>query len=149
MALIVSISGCHADPSKVPLDLLERAEKFELLSLSPADDPNRPKAAERFHGWDVLGKKTITNPDLCNRLAAALRTGVNHSDTSGKPGCFNPRHGINFVHQGDSIDLVICFECGLVIVYTNATDASGFKITDSPQSTFNDALREVGLKVAP
>lgn len=132
-----------------PLDLLNRAERFDLLSLDPNDAPNRTrKSDESFHGWDVLGTTTVTNVDVRRRLAAALRKGVDDCDLNAH-NCFVPRHGIRFVHNGKRIEFVICFKCLQVNVYVDGTETSNFFITSSPQATFNEALRAAGIVIAP
>jgi hypothetical protein len=135
--------------AREPLDLLNQAERFDLLSLDPNDAPNRTrKSDESFHGWDVLGTTTVTNVDVRRRLAAALRKGVDDSDLTAY-NCFVPRHGIRFVHNGKRIEFVVCFKCLQVNVYVDGTETSNFLITSSPQATFNEALRAAGIVIAP
>jgi hypothetical protein len=152
---LAAIGGCHdrgaanREAARAALDLFKQADQFELLSLNPVFDPKHPETpAPKFHGWDVIGKTTITNSEVRTKLIAALRNAV-ADPPPGKVGCFNPRHGIHAIHQGDAIDLVICFECEIALVYTNDEETSGFHITSPPRVTFNKTLLEAGISLAP
>src|SRR5262245_65277714 len=89
--------------------ILEKAEAFELLSLDPSPESERPKEGGYF-GWKVLGKTTVKDADTRKRIVEALLKGIESSDGNGAR-CFDPRHGISAKHEGQTVDLVICFEC--------------------------------------
>jgi hypothetical protein len=152
VVMMVAIGGCRSSNdrrARAALDLLEQADQFELLSLDPVFYPNRPKApVPKFHDWAIIGKASITSVEVRNKLIDALRNAV-VDPPPGKVGCFNPRHGIHAVYKGDSIDLVICFECEIVLVYTNEEESSGFHINSSPKAIFYKTLLDAGVSLAP
>ena len=127
--------------NKIPDDLraaLEKADQFELLSLSPDEPKEKPK--DGFHGWQVLGKTTVQDAETRKRLLAALEKGV--ADNKGVVArCFNPRHGIRVTHEGKTADFVICFECFQVKAFAGDKPAS-FLVTDSPQPAFDQVLKD-------
>ena len=134
--------------NKVPDELqtfLEKAEKFELLSLSPEYLQEKPK--DGFHGWRILGKTAVKEADDRNNLVATFKKGV--ADNKGiAAACFNPRHGIRVTHDGKTADFVICFECFQVQAYVGDTREKGFLITDSRASTFDAVLKEAMVPLA-
>jgi hypothetical protein len=143
------LAGCDGDKkNKMPDDLravLESADQFELLSLSPDRLEEKPK--DGFHGWKVLGKTTVQDAETRKKLVAALQKGV-EENTGIAAGCFNPRHGIRVTRDGQATDFVICFECLQVEVYSGETARRGFLVTNSPQPAFDAVLKEAKLPLA-
>ena len=62
--------------------------------------------------------------------------------------CFNPRHGLRVTRNGKTIDFVICFECFQVKVFGGDKDEGGFRITDTPQPSFDKVLRDAKVPLA-
>lgn len=167
---VLPLIGCTAGAEENAISAqtkaaLEKAEQWELYSLDP--DRNRspppapmppaapkdalavapkpateaPAAAEAFHGWHVLGKTTVKDAEVRQKFVAAFLKGVAENEGIAA-GCFNPRHGIRMVHDGQTIDLVICFECYQVAEYIGDKRAPGCLITASPQPTFDGVLKD-------
>jgi hypothetical protein len=126
--------------------LLEEAEQFELLSISPNRPKDKPKDA--FHGWQVLGKTTVKDAETRKKLVAAFKKGVeeNHGTMAL---CFSPRHGIRVTQNGKTADFVICFQCYQVKVIVGDKQWKDFLITKSPESTFDAVLKEAKVPLAP
>ena len=80
-------------------------------------------------------------------LVAALKKGVEENDGT-VANCFNPRHGIRATHEGNTVELVICFECLSMQAYLGA-ERSGALTTASPERTFDDVLRAAKVPLAP
>jgi hypothetical protein len=143
-------AGARADKkeNKIPDDLrsmLEKADQFELLSLDPRPQQEKPK--DDFHGWKVLGKTTVKDADVRQKLVAALKKGV-AENTGIVAACFNPRHGIRVTVDGKTADFVICFECYQVQVFVGDKKGDGFLTTNSPQPTFDGVLRDAKVPLA-
>jgi len=51
-------------------EILENATQFELLSIGYGSSTKNPP--EDYHGWHVIGKATIKDPNARLRLVAAL-----------------------------------------------------------------------------
>mgnify|MGYP001254505577 FL=1 len=132
--------GCSSGRGLPPAaeQALRNATDFELLSL----DPDRTTAeTSGFHGWEVLGKTTITDAGVRNNLIAAFKDGVPRRDIE-PVDCFNPRHGIKLVSDGTTHEFVICFECYQVEWHSPRSTRGGFQITSSPQETFDRILKD-------
>jgi hypothetical protein len=134
-------------------NVLDSGEQFVLLSLDPTPLALRrqfgresdPPPKETFHDYAVLGKAAIHDQKERAELLRALYKGV--ADSHGLvASCFNPRHGISATLAGETVDLVICFEC--LSIQTYAKDGKGVLTTASPQPTFNRALGRAGLPLA-
>src|SRR5829696_4569024 len=146
-ALAVGCAGTPAD-NKIPEGAraaLEEADRFELLSVVPDRQPDRPE--DDFHGWTVLGRTPVTDADTRSALVTALKKGAGENDGIAA-NCFNPRHGIRATRGDQMVDFVICFECLQVQVYAGAGRAGGFLTTASPQPAFDRVLREAGVPLA-
>ncbi|KAA5538521.1 hypothetical protein FYK55_27555 [Roseiconus nitratireducens] len=61
--------------------------------------------------------------------------------------CFNPRHGIRVIHEGNLYEFVICFECYSAKWFKNGVRNHGFLTTGLPQPKFDRALRGAGIKL--
>jgi hypothetical protein len=133
--------------SKATREILEKSEKFVLVSI----DPTPPGIKERdkreaFHNHSILGQTVVSDPNRKSELLTALYGGA--SESRGRlPGCFNPRHGIIATAGTNKVELVICFECGLVDEYSNS-NLSRCLISDSPHGAFNRTLTEAGVPLA-
>jgi hypothetical protein len=145
-ALVMVSATVSADTIPVELQaLLEKAEQFELLSLNPNFAQEKPK--DGFHGWQVLGKTTVTDAEARKNLVAAFKKGVGENKGIAAA-CFNPRHGIRVTQDGKTTDFVVCFECAQVQVFAGDNQGKGFLITSSPQPVFDGVLKEANVPLA-
>jgi hypothetical protein len=134
-------------PNRIPEkagEALAKAEQFEILSL---DRGVEDKSANGFHEWKVLGKTVVKAEETRNKLVAAIKQGV--EDTEGVTAkCFRPRYGIRVTHDGKTYEFVICCECFKAVVYEDAKVATRFMIAASPQTVFDQVLRDAGIPLA-
>jgi hypothetical protein len=140
--LIPLAAGSRAKAeNKIPDDIqtiLEKADKFELISLDPEHLKDKP--ADGFHGWKVLGRTTVKDADVRKTLLAAFEKGV--EENKGEVArCFDPRHGIRATYGDKTVELVICFECFQVKAFGDG-DLKGFLVTGSPQPAFDKVLTD-------
>jgi hypothetical protein len=135
-------ASADKEDNKIPdalLNMLTKAEKFELLSISPARLKEKP--ADAFHGWKVLGKTEVKKAEVRKKLLDAFQKGV--ADNTGTVAlCFKPRHGIRVTYDGKTADFVICFECYQVQAFVGDKPEKGFLTTKSPQTAFDEVLEE-------
>lgn len=129
--------------------VLDEGEPFILLSLDPMLDlfARMPtsRSNELFHNFPVLGKTEIKSRKERVELMRALYKGIR--DSHGLvAACFHPRHGIRSTLDGQTVDLLICFECASIQV--KAKNAKGVLTSGSPQPTFDRALDRAGLPKA-
>ncbi len=119
--------------------VLDKAETIEVYSLDPGDN-NDPKG---FHGWKVLGKTAVKDAAKRTELLGALEQGLAESQGGAK--CFIPRHGVRATYDGQTVDLVICFECSWVYVYYGDKDGPHLTTSKSPQPAFDKVLKDAGV----
>jgi hypothetical protein len=146
--LALSATGCRAAGNDLPKDVravLDKADRFELLSLDPTRQKEKPK--DDFHGWKVLGKTEVKDAAARKNVVAALYKGIADSDGS-VAACFNPRHGIRATHDGKTVELVICYECLSMQAFLGETRSSALT-TRSPQKTFDEVLRAAKVPLPP
>jgi hypothetical protein len=151
--LIFMVVGCSSSPQD-EVRRLEMASSFELYSLEPlADpdthepdyDPNGP--GERLQGWRILGKTVVRDELTRRKLIDALKEGMER----GGPGfkCFDPRHAIRRTADGQSVDLLICFECGNVALFRGDRRVGGYPtVARSVQRVFDEVLKDAGVPLA-
>lgn len=128
--------------------LLERSEKFVLLSIepNPSARDRETNHQKRFHNYPILGQTEISEPKGRSELLTALYGGIKKDDGR-RYACFAPRHGIIAIAATNRVELVICFECRLVEEYLNSK-RSECLMSDSPRETFNRILTEAGVPLA-
>jgi hypothetical protein len=124
-------------------DVLRAPDRFELLALDPRTIPDG-----EFHGWRVLGWAAVTDPGEQARLVGELERAV--AAAEGGYMCFDPRHGVRAARGGRAVDLVICFECGLIEAYLDGQRLPGYIETARLAEPVLDAaaLRAAGVPLA-
>jgi hypothetical protein len=118
---------------------LDVPESLVLYSIDGRDfaPGEEPQTAEKFYNYPVLGKLSIDDAE-----------GVANSNWFEFVHCFWPRHGIRMISQGETIDLVICFECNRLELYSGAIETHE-PISDSPIPLLNRHLQGAGIPIAP
>ncbi len=146
VSLLVVVSGCGASQQLQPPEnvVLERADHAELYSLDPyPTDTHQPKKpGSEFHGYRILGRSTLSSDERA-RLIQATRDALDSGNGQAAL-CFNPHHGLTISAQGDSVDLVICFECQQMKLTHGGTEDT-LLIGQEGEAEFDDALRRHGL----
>jgi len=122
---------------------LDQSSRLVLYSLEPI--PMSPIPGRKtFHGYTILGQ-TPVGQDNRNNLLSELYAGVAES-----PGlaaaCFNPRHGIRASRKGETMDLVICFQCSQIHIHTS-TEQRTITTSKNAQPYFNQVLRDARVKL--
>jgi hypothetical protein len=125
---------------------LRSAQQFELLSIDP-DPGSAAKAADRLHGYAVLGRTGINDPARRESLIAALEQAAKDNDDR-LAMCFRPRHAVRATSPGKTVDLIICFECMKARVYVDNREQGGFLTTRSPEPMYDAVLRAVKIPLA-
>jgi hypothetical protein len=146
---LVLVAGAAADDkkdkNKLPdavVKALEKAETVDVYSLGGETDQ---KAG--WHGAKVLGKAAVKGETELKALAGALKKGVDEGDRGAR--CFIPRHGLRAAYDGKTYDLVICFECGWVYIYTDASDKPRvLMISETPHKALDKILTDAKVPLA-
>lgn len=137
--LAFCLTGCGQQATAVPDELM-------LYSIDGTKEPVQPIDGEAFHGYPVLGKLTITDPDDRQKIMAALDQCIAESNVD-TAFCFWPRHGLHLVRKGKTIEYTICFEC-LQMFVSDGADPRMVPMTKSPQELFNSYLKKAAIPIA-
>jgi hypothetical protein len=119
--------------------------EFELLSLDPTPLTDKQRGRLRtklFHGYRVLGTMRVQKGTQRDRLLQALRHSI--ADSRGTyVYCFDPRHAIRASTGTQTVDLVICFECERIEMYSPDKSLVGTDATAQP--ALDVALKRAGV----
>ena len=111
------------------------SDSFVLYSLDP-NGGAQPHLTGTFRGWRVLGQTHITDAATRKRISRTIIDSVAHADGTGAR-CFIPHHGLRFTSDKKTYDLVICFMCNYLNIYTTrradrfARISSGAEVLDA------------------
>jgi hypothetical protein len=130
----------------VPEDIramLKNAQTFFILSL----DPNPPEREYRvdqdrsdlFHGYVIRERRNVPKGAERKRLLEALYRSIEDSD-GGFDLCFRPRHALSIQFGARTTDILVCFECRLIRVYS--PEVREIVIAAKEQPVFDSALHE-------
>lgn len=125
---------------------LEKADGVDLYALT-GDRADRDKDGDKnWRGWKSLGSTKLTKAADKKALSTAVAKGVAEGDGGAR--CFVPRHGVSVTHAGTTYDLVICFECSWVYLYTDKGDKPQvFMTTGAPQKALDKFLTDAKVKL--
>ena len=150
VAAVVLVLGAGGSGAEKPLEnklpdavakALDKADELQVYSLN--GDTN---VKGGWHGAKMLGKTAVKKADR-KSLATAVKKGI--VDGAGGARCFIPRHGLSFTHDGTTYDLVICFECHWVYIYTNKSDKpTVLTVSDSPRKLLDKILSAAKVPLA-
>jgi len=134
------------------LNILKQSHQLTLFSVKPRES-FFGQSKHTFHDHEILGQITLTETDaklsllssLLDGLVAAPGDNINNIAF----GCFEPRHGIRAKHQGNTVDLLICFRChGFRIYQSKKRDFFPGFINSYPQPTFNQMLTAANIAIS-
>jgi hypothetical protein len=127
--------------------ILLKAEQIELYSLEPEPDKDKDKDKDTLQGWKILGKTVLKDASVRKSALNAVENGIGKGRGAK---CFDPRHALRATHDGKTVDLVICFECGWVYVYYDkkAERAATLVTSSKPQETLDKILKDAGVPLA-
>jgi hypothetical protein len=121
--------------------ILEQSAELELVAIRPcfegAFPDMRRTAPDKFQGCPIEKRVIASDAALKRQLLDALFYGVGTSTNSSA--CFSPRHGIRGSHNGERVELVICFQCSNFRGVSPSGRISG-KISDAPREFFERLL---------
>jgi len=126
-------------------NILEQAETFTLFSLNP-ERASKTEQAEEFKGYTRLGKTQIHKGAERTNLVAALYEGIANGNAIAS--CFNPRHGIRATQGSNTVELLVCFECGQVYTFSSQGTNQMFATSEKPAATFNASLTKAGVSLS-
>ena len=86
----------------------QRIDVYEIEQCLAVGEEPLPLKKGKFQGCRVLRHAAVTDSEQRKELTEAIL----YSIGSGLGmACWGPRHGIRASHNGDRVELIICFEC--------------------------------------
>lgn len=105
------------------------------------------KPEQKHHGFKTLGSIELVNAEAKNSAISTLTEAVKNSD-GGSAMCFSPRHSLRAItSKGKIYDLVTCFECSQIVVYSGENRIGGAKITGT-QKPLDEILTAAKIPLA-
>lgn len=141
VALGFAAGACAQDKkdNKLPAEVvavLEKATELEIYSLAGTAEKGDKDA---WRNAKVLGKTTVKKDEDRKALVASVKKGVEEGGDAAR--CFIPRHGIEAKHDGKTVSLVICFECGWIYAYIDGEKTKpSLTISGTPNKQLDDIL---------
>ncbi len=123
--------------------VLEQATELELFEIESCLRGAFPKLeqieSDKFQGCRILKKAVVADANLKQQVLDGLFYGVG-SATNGA-GCFAPKHGIRVAHEGERVELVICFHCSNFRGISSVSTVGGL-ISSAPRELFDRILND-------
>jgi hypothetical protein len=142
----------HGKPTS---PLPDEPDQLVLFSLDGMNARNRTELAEAqargeeyLYNWPVLGKVQVTDRGKVREILSAIRRAIRNPD---KPAnCFFPRHAVRAVKGGETVDVVICFQCRTYAVSRGPGSPLGSTpaISSDPEPLFDKILTDAGVPLA-
>ena len=126
--------------------ILEADAQLRIYALDP--DRTAGVDAQEFEllrSWRTLGDALVRDEER-DELLSLLYGGIVLSDGA-MARCFLPRHAIRAMHRGNTLDLLICFECSTLQVWMNDEHLTSAPIHAGVEPAFSRAFREQGLRI--
>ena len=146
-------------PGMPPGPLPDDPDQLFLYSIDGKHSTSKtPEEAKIAEGWpvvghlydhQVLGKVEVTNCRQVREVLAAVRRSIWKPPERGA-NCFWPRHVVRVVKGGETIDMVICFECSRYEVYREGkrTTETTQLLSRDDESLFDKLLSDAGIPLA-
>lgn len=125
-----------------PRYVLDNSEEFMLYSLDPYL-PNKHPIKGKLYKYAILGQTKISDLKDREKLVDALYTGMELP--ANRAFCFEPHHAIRATRRGRTVDVVICFGCGVVDFYVNGKKQSRHTVSYKTSKVFEQAVQQAHL----
>lgn len=127
--------------------LMEGVVELEVFILDPAsgwegEEKRAKDPSPRLGRWKIVRRVEVTDA----REITLLRAGIQRSIETGGPvaACFNPRHGVRFIRNGQAVELILCFECASMDA-KGSPEFEGAAISTAAEAAFYRIFRAHGL----
>lgn len=93
----------------------------------------------------ILGATKLSRDDA--RAAAAVISSAVRSFNGMVAACFDPRHALRFNSAGHTYVILVCFDCGSLLVFEDGRQIENVALTGSP-SELNKMLAAANVPVS-
>jgi hypothetical protein len=158
LAVFALATGCGGETADRLPDFPDQPDQLVLFSIdgptynkTEGELPEHLAKGELFHHQPVLGKIEITDPEKRRAVVSAVKEAARTKpDLALK--CFTPRHAIRFIKGGETVEMLICFQCGNYKTFLNGTqDRSGTRSisnSEEARTLLNKTLADAGVPLA-
>jgi hypothetical protein len=130
------------------LKAIKGASVLELYSLNPMQQPEFPgqPVEPKFVKWQFWGKYKVTAQEGAKMLRV-INDGLTADNARSTNCIFSPRHGLKIQTPAGIRDLVICFECGEILVSDPNSPRKGiFAVLNGGGEVFEAVLKNYQLQ---
>lgn len=140
-----------------PMPLEENSDPFAAPIPTGDELAKKPKRKvppeQEFHGYLILGQTKVAVTDQLKTVISTIDESGRHW-TGGVAACFIPRHGIRVTKNGESHDLLICYECLSAILFRGSKQTGIIHFSTDPRliprpAYLNGALIRAKVKMPP
>lgn len=107
---------------------------------------------EILYAYPVLGKVEIADPEQRRAVIAAIKEATSREPARPPAACFVPRHAIRIVKAGETLEMLLCFECGSYEGYRDGKRHLGRSNRLAPDAEaaplLDKVLTEAGVRLA-
>ena len=126
LALAAAVLSVHAaaatnllpsSKNDLPADVarvLDSPDKAILYSLEPWE--NAEPADSTLHGFKIIGQLAL-DPGLAKTVGARFKA-ASASGEDPMAACFDPRHALSVTSGGETYDLLLCYACGHLEIFS-------------------------------
>lgn len=118
------------------LVVLQQPEQLTLFSISPDNSGKKP--GKTLQGYPILRERPVVDPNAREEIVRAVLDGMRDQKISGAR-CFIPHHGLRASRGGERVEMVLCFQCRRVILYTENSRSPAL-ISSAPQPVLDQHL---------
>lgn len=111
LAIPVASQGAETLPPDV-ITAFHSAQRTILYSLDPASE----RKGAGFHDFRIVSSAPVENAAVRQHLVGTLQRQLEAG--GGVAMCFIPHHGVRLISGRTIYDMVICYQCGHVLIYS-------------------------------
>ena len=141
-------------PSKIkgdPQQLFEMINDHDKVIFYTLEPSTKIKGKKRLWGYPILGEKELKSIKNKKTIFKYLVKSIEEGKEGGA-WCFSPRHGIRFIKEKMvfgvkeelRLDLVICFECSKIIVYSAKKSSL---VIEGKRDVFDKVAKELKMEI--
>ena len=150
---LLLLIGCNQQPAESPRDriraILSDPGQLEILALDPYGidyDLVTLGLVEHLRGYEILHRAHIEDGELEAEIVRLVLLGIDQ-EVGERALCFNPRHGLRTEFGEASQEILICYECQLVLLYVDGNFVGNAPTGDSPAERMNAIWEAQGCPI--
>jgi hypothetical protein len=131
----LSINGIAKGPAALTVYVID-----PLAAHEPGD--------QGFHGWRVLKKAAMSNPEEVDHLSTTLVREITAGNVATTCN-YRPHRAVRLADMNQSVDFILSYDCGLVDIFVNGRAQGRFLFASTCKPILEAALAEPGPSLPP